>query len=246
MQFVHIRYIISTGSTKTIEDDRIEMTIKKNLDMVVYEKIKDSLIKGEYLPGQKIYIDEVAEKYGVSRTPAIQAIKLLANERIFKILSTGRVVVPDYNNKEIADICETRVMLERNAIIKLCKVRNLDIVNQLSVIAQRCDRYHQENEYVKCCREDLAFHKELVAAGGNKVIDDVYNMVQGRFLVASYLNIKEGAREGDVATNEHVGLVNYLREGIEEKALQLIEYHIFSIQKRLLDIWDRREVEDLK
>ena len=85
-----------------------------------------------------------------------------------------------------------------------------------------------------------------MAAGGNKVIDDVYNMVQGRFLVASYLNIKEGAREGDVATNEHVGLVNYLREGIEEKALQLIEYHIFSIQKRLLDIWDRREVEDLK
>ena len=60
MQFVHIRYIISTGSTKTIEDDRIEMTIKKNLDMVVYEKIKDSLIKGEYLPGQKIYIDELS------------------------------------------------------------------------------------------------------------------------------------------------------------------------------------------
>ena len=57
---MHIRYIISTGSTKTIEDDRIEMTIKKNLDMVVYEKIKDSLIKGEYLPGQKIYIDAVS------------------------------------------------------------------------------------------------------------------------------------------------------------------------------------------
>ena len=33
---------------------------------------------------------------------------------------------------------------------------------------------------------------------------------------------------------------------LEEKALQLIASHIFSIQKRLLDIWDRREVEDLK
>ena len=72
---------------KIIKNGNQIMKIKKNLDVLLYEKIKDGFLKCEYKLGEKIDIDQLAEKYEVSRTPIIQAIKRLENEGM---METGR------------------------------------------------------------------------------------------------------------------------------------------------------------
>ncbi|MDF1494754.1 GntR family transcriptional regulator [Caproiciproducens sp. CPB-2] len=212
------------------------MSIKKNLDMIVYEKIKDSLISGEYLQGQKIFVDELTDKYGVSRTPVIQAVKLLANERILEVKSNGRIIVPQYDDKEITDICKARILIERFAVTEICDRKDGNAVESLTQPALLCGEYVKQGEYVKSCKEDLNFHKKMVALAGNDCITDVYDSIQGRFLVASYLTMNSASRMQGVASADHMALLAYLKQFDEEKAIALVEEHILSIRGQLLEI----------
>lgn len=65
------------------------MKLKSNLDTIIYNLIVDSLFLGEYQMGQTILLDEFANKYEVSRTPVIQAVKLLVNDGILESMSNG-------------------------------------------------------------------------------------------------------------------------------------------------------------
>ena len=212
------------------------MSIKKNLDMIVYEKIKDSLISGEYLQGQKIFVDELTDKYGVSRTPVIQAVKLLANERILEVKSNGRIIVHQYDDKEITDICKARILIERFAVTEICDKKDGDAVETLTQPALLCSEYVKQGEYVKSCKEDLNFHKKMVALAGNDCITDVYDSIQGRFLVASYLTMNSTSRMQGVASADHMALFAYLKQFDKDKAIALVEEHILSIRGQLLEI----------
>ena len=56
------------------------MKVKNSLDEILYEHIVESLINGDYEMGQNLTLDELAHRFEVSRTPVVQAVKLLAND----------------------------------------------------------------------------------------------------------------------------------------------------------------------
>ena len=58
------------------------MKVKNSLDEILYEHIVESLINGDYEMGQNLTLDELAHRFEVSRTPVVQAVKLLANDGI--------------------------------------------------------------------------------------------------------------------------------------------------------------------
>lgn len=92
------------------------MRVKKNLDKIIYDQIIDSFILGEYKMDDAISLDVLCEKYEVSRTPVVQAVKLLVNDGVLEKLSNGRVVVPTFDQNQIKNICDVRLMIEKHAI----------------------------------------------------------------------------------------------------------------------------------
>ena len=60
------------------------MKVKNSLDEILYEHIVESLINGDYEMGQNLTLDELAHRFEVSRTPVVQAVKLLANDGSFR------------------------------------------------------------------------------------------------------------------------------------------------------------------
>lgn len=62
------------------------MKVKNSLDEILYEHIVESLINGDYEMGQNLTLDELAHRFEVSRTPVVQAVKLLANDGILQIM----------------------------------------------------------------------------------------------------------------------------------------------------------------
>ncbi|EQF64095.1 bacterial regulatory s, gntR family protein [Clostridioides difficile CD200] len=72
------------------------MKVKSNLDEILYHKIIESLIRGEYSVGQKILLNDLCEKFEVSRTPVVQAVKMLNKDGVLTIMTNGKVYVPEY------------------------------------------------------------------------------------------------------------------------------------------------------
>lgn len=212
------------------------MTIKKNLDIIVYEKIKDSLINGEYFPGVKISVDELAEKYGVSRTPVIQATKLLANERILDVKCNGSISVPQYNEKQIRDICTTRMLVERFAVMEICDKKDREAVQILKESALLGSDYYQQGDYLMFCKEDLHFHKAMVSMTENECLCDIYNSIQGRLLAAMNIALCPQPRLIKSSSNEHLELCERLGKFDKAGVVSLLERHIFRLRGKILEL----------
>lgn len=214
------------------------MSLKKNLDLVLYGKFKDRLISGAFQPGQMIQIDEVAEYYGVSRTPVVQAIKRLENEKVLVSAPNGRVMVPEYSSKEILDICKTRYLLECYAVDEIVQRADGAFLRQLQSCEETLEAIDQSADYVQASKADLEFHRLLVSGADNGQVNDVYAVVQGRFLVVSYISIDEHLRDQGRVKVQHNILLDCLAAGDAAGAKELLKVHVMEICDQIMALRD--------
>lgn len=207
------------------------MKVKSNLDEILYHKIIESLIRGEYAVGQKISLDELCEKFEVSRTPVVQAVKMLNKDGILTIMSNGRVYVPEYEMSTLRQVCEVRRLIERHALETFMqdpqKIERA--YEEMLCHADGCRDCLKEKAYVELAIEDLALHKTLVRWAGNEILTGLYTGVQGRFIVANYLArpLRDRDYEGTVA--DHYKLLEAIRSGNIEAAVKRLLSHIGGI-----------------
>ena len=54
----------------------------QNLDRKVYKALKTMILERKLVPGTKILQDKFARELGVSRTPVVNALKMLEHEKL--------------------------------------------------------------------------------------------------------------------------------------------------------------------
>lgn len=206
------------------------MKVKNNLDAILYDHIVESLILGEFTMGQNVSLDELAEKYEVSRTPVIQAVKILVNDGLLETMTNGRVKVPEFNEEQMRKICEVRLVLEDYAIERIFELKKEDdaFYAKLANIADKGVKCLQDNDKLGFNKRDLEFHRTLISGCDNEYLSGEYKRIQGKFIVANYLMKPLDERDFQGAAESHVELVKLLRRHELEKSLELMKKHILS------------------
>ena len=213
------------------------MKVKNSLDEILYEHIVESLINGDYGMGQNLTLDELAHRFEVSRTPVVQAVKLLANDGILQIMGNGRIYVPEYDQEHVRQMCEVRQMVEGHALERFMSGLGLSAE---SVLAQ-LNRYSEEGVRLtgssfspkEFAMLDRRFHRLLVEASGNRILLETYDRVQGRFLVSNYLLCPLRLRDFSGTARDHVRLVESIRSGDITRAQHCLQQHIEGVLRRL-------------
>ena len=213
------------------------MKVKNSLDEILYEHIVESLINGDYEMGQNLTLDELAHRFEVSRTPVVQAVKLLANDGILQIMGNGRIYVPEYDQEHVRQMCEVRQMVEGRALERFMSGLGLSAE---TVLAQ-LNRYSEEGVRLtgssfspkEFAMLDRRFHRLLVEASGNRILLETYDRVQGRFLVSNYLLCPLRLRDFSGTARDHVRLVESIRSGDITRAQHCLQQHIEGVLRRL-------------
>lgn len=81
----------------------------------VYDLIRDALIAGKMLPGQRIIIRELADALGTSMMPAREALRRLEAENALVVTGSGTLMVPILSPADYEELCIIRVALESKA-----------------------------------------------------------------------------------------------------------------------------------
>ena len=209
------------------------MRIKQNLDALIYDKVIDSLILGEYEMGEQILLDSFAEKFGVSRTPVVQAVRLLSNDGVLEILQTGRVRVPVFTPRELSQIKDVRLLLENYALSEVFKNTTEEEYDEwlakLEKQAKTGWAFAQQQDVLGFNKSDLKFHTCIISGSGNQFLVDIYKRIQGRYVVAHYLSMDWKPEDFVRAGQAHLDIVEALREKDLEKCRQLLENHILTV-----------------
>ena len=82
---------------------------KKSIREQVYESLKEEIVNGRIQSGEKIIELEYAEKFGVSRTPLREALRMLELEGLVTNAEKGGVTVNYISKEDIEEIYKIRV-----------------------------------------------------------------------------------------------------------------------------------------
>lgn len=91
------------------------LPVRKPLGPLVYEKLKNAIVKGEMTPGSRVIENRVATALGISRTPVREAIHKLEREGLLRYNPKGGYFVAGMTREEIEETFGIRSILESYA-----------------------------------------------------------------------------------------------------------------------------------
>lgn len=78
----------------------------------VYAELRSSLMRGLFLPGQAITMQELADAFGTSTQPVREALRRLVGEKALDVLPNRSVTVPLITVAQLDDIMRVRLEIE--------------------------------------------------------------------------------------------------------------------------------------
>lgn len=86
-----------------------------NLSEQVYRQLRNALLNGEFEPGQRLRISELALLLGTSITPVREAIFRLTSEQALELKTATAIHVPYIDARQLEEILTMRILLEGKA-----------------------------------------------------------------------------------------------------------------------------------
>ena len=138
-----------------------ELDLSLTSHEAVYRALRVMIMHGELEPGQSVTIRGLASKFGVSMTPARDAVRRLSAEGALSISSTGRVGTPELSNERIEELASIRALLEPELASRALPRAHLNLLERLSNINSSIDQAIVKDDAVDYIRRNLEFHRAL-------------------------------------------------------------------------------------
>ena len=173
---------------------------------VVFNTLRQAILKGELAPGERLMEIQLAEKLGVSRTPIREAIRKLELEGLVLMIPRKGAEVAKISEKSLRDVLEVRRSLEELAIELACQRMTDEEIEQLVEQHQNDfkNAIHMENA-MNIAETDEAFHDVIYLGTGNDKLVQILNNLREQMYRYRLEYIKdEDKRQILVVEHEHI------------------------------------------
>lgn len=180
----------------------------------VYQWLKQSILRHDYLPGDKLDILQLAEVLGVSRTPVKDAINRLTAEGLITLRSRKGTYVATLAPDTQRDLAQARIMVETWAVQQLSTSALAAARDTISDLFERSSSIIAVNspigfDYPTFFALDMEMHDCLVSLAGNREIVEIHRSIIVRMQVGRlYLATAEQEfSRSQAAQAEHAAIV---------------------------------------
>jgi DNA-binding GntR family transcriptional regulator len=137
---------------------------------VVYHEIKRRIIEVRYMPGDKLSEARIAVELGVGRSPIRTALSRLQNEGWIEVLPQSGTFVKGLSPTEVAEIFETRLVLEPHLAGLAAERISDEELHRLRVAFNSFGNKVNRTQAEEFLELDLMFHTAIYDAAGNGLI----------------------------------------------------------------------------
>ncbi|WP_096199444.1 GntR family transcriptional regulator [Bacillus sp. FJAT-45350] len=142
----------------------------KSKQMHAFEMIHSRITNGEYKPGERIVIEEIAKEIGASQTPVREALRQLESKGLIKYKMNSGAIVQPIDKESFIEILKGFAVLGGYATgISLENMKQEDI-NSLKEINAQIKKAYKEEKYEEFDLLNQQFHKAIYACCTNKVL----------------------------------------------------------------------------
>ncbi|MFD8718689.1 GntR family transcriptional regulator [Streptomyces sp. NPDC059629] len=191
----------------------------------VYSHVKQGVLDRRYEGGTLLTEGELAEAVGVSRTPVREALLRLEAEGLIKLYPKKGAMVLPVSAQEIADVVETRMLVEEHAVRKAVPPSPA-LVARLEELLTRQKAEAAAGDLAAAAVTDRCFHAEIVRDGGNAILSRLYDQLRDRQLRMGVAIMHAHPDRIAKSLTEHEEILDALRAGDAEHAVDLVHRHV--------------------
>lgn len=198
----------------------------RTMQEIVYETIKDGILKGVYAPGQRLITSDLAIEMGVSRMPVREALQRLdAGTGLVTLIPRKGAVVNDVSSeKDLFEIYNLRAILEGMSIRLACPNMNEEQINKLESVNEEIILLEgtADEEYFQ--ELNLEFHSIIWKLADSPRLIGMLKSLYYASRGYRYISVKLPGRL-DAIVSEHKAIIDALRKKDALLAEKIIKDH---------------------
>lgn len=210
---------------------------KVNLYEQVYLSIKQSIIQGEFQPGEKLKEAKLSEMLNASRTPIRDALRKLEQEGLVTVYPSQGVEVAILSRETITSLYECRSVLEGLAIRKAIENMNGDNLDTLEESIVLARSYFDKKELNKVIEKNTLFHDTILQLSKNSPLIQMMDNIRTQIL--RYRTITSSIGFRPTFLEEHWDIYMAIKEKNADKAENLMKQHVLDDLSTILNGLER-------
>ncbi len=189
----------------------------------ILETIRDAILKGTLKPGERVSEPDLAERFGISRTPIREAFRQLESEGYLQVVPRKGAVVASLSERDIEEFYAIKIILEGFAAKMAAEKLTDKDIERLESINERLQKMADEGDVKKFFRVHNEFHEVFIKAAGNEKLYEMINQLVMKFKRLRLASLSQpGRMEGSV--EEHRNMIQAFKKHDGDSADGLVRH----------------------
>ena len=198
------------------------MSLIRQQNKDAYSLILEAIDIGIYKPGDRLVESDLADSFGVSRTPIREALQRLETQSL--LTRDGRsLIVSSLDHSQMAELYTVRAELEGLAANLAAKHATSEEVKVLQDMVDSDRKIISDPSSL--ARSNRRFHKQIHLASHNRFLIKQLDLVHRSMALMATTSLAADGR-GAVAVEEHQAIVTAIAKGSSGEASEKLRDHI--------------------
>jgi DNA-binding GntR family transcriptional regulator len=218
----------------------LKMDVNEYLPLrdVVFNTLRQAILRGEMEPGERLMEIQLAQKLGVSRTPIREAIRKLELEGLVIMIPRKGAEVAHITEKDMRDVLEVRATLEELVVALACKNVTDEKLAELKAANKLFETAIVSKDVVNIVDADVHFHDIIYTMTDNARLIQIINNLREQMYRYRLEYVKD-ARTHSILISEHNDIIKQLKDRNVEQAKKVIYQHINNQEKGIIRLLNK-------
>lgn len=217
--------------------DQLELNMNAYLPLrdVVFNTLREAILKGELKPGERLMELQLASKLGVSRTPIREAIRMLELEGLAVTVPRKGAEVAKMTEKDMEDVLQIRKALDELAVGLACDNIQESDLEELQNALKNFEASTRGHDVKKIAQADVEFHDAIYQLANNPKLVNMLNNLREQM----YRYRVEYLKNEDMyptLIREHEEIFECLKKKDREGVVRIMGSHVVNQEVRVKNI----------
>ncbi|MFD5563883.1 GntR family transcriptional regulator [Kitasatospora griseola] len=210
----------------------------QSLADLVYLRLREQIIEGEYPAGQRLVERELADGLGVSRIPVREAMQRLEREGFLTVQARRGAFVADFGPADAEHFFAVRESLEALAASLAARNATATGIRGLERLLARTRKAAEAGRVRESADLNADFHRAIVDLSGNPLLRDMMAPLDGR--LRRLFRLTSDAETSAPMCTEHQQLLDAIKARDPEAAAVLARHHVAGTRAFALQVLGRQ------
>ena len=204
----------------------------------IYHIVRGAIVTGRLKPGDSIDEAEIAQHFGISRTPIREAVKKISDESLIEVRAQSGTFVAAISRRQVEEAYIIRTALELESITRAASVISREHIHDLEEIVRSHATAFDRKQFDEAVMRDDEFHRYIAEINGLSMLWRAVDISKAQMDRCRHLAAVSAPVNGTRTIAQHRAIIRALKAGDSEAPPAAMREHLDASLANALKLLD--------